>query len=106
MELTSFQVVIAVFGTLLLVLFLIFKLLEKNRMRAAGHQKEGNRMYACGEDLKPEELNIPAESFYKVFIRILGLGAVRKAHSGRLGDYLLWVAVGAVLVIIYVMLVW
>lgn len=105
MELISFQMVMGTFGTLLLVLFLIFKLLEKNRMRVDG-QPGGNRIYACGEDLRPEELNIPAESFYKVFISILGLGAVRKAHSGRLGDYLLWVAVGAVLLILYVMFLW
>lgn len=103
MELISFQVVILVFGLLTALFYLIFKLLENNRLRKA---RPGREMYACGEDLKPEQLNVPPEGFYKVFTGALRLQALRRAHSGRLSDYLLWVVAGAVLLILYVMLLW
>ncbi|RKY00526.1 MAG: hypothetical protein DRP54_05330 [Spirochaetes bacterium] len=68
--------------------------------------KEKQTIYICGEDMKPEKLNIPPETFYRYLINLFKLKKLRKWHSGNLNDYLLWILAGLVAVIIIMVMLW
>lgn len=69
--------------------------------------REAKRMiFACGEERKPEEMNVPHESFYKVLVKAFGLENVRRWHSGDLTRYLIWIFSGTVILITILLLVW
>lgn len=69
-------------------------------------RKAKESIFACGEDRKPEDMNVPHESFYRVLIKSFGLDSVREWHSGDLSRYLIWIFSGTVIVITILMLVW
>lgn len=67
---------------------------------------EKKKMYACGEEVKLEEANIPGETFYQSLIKSLRLDEIKSWHSGNLNDYLLWIFVGMVVLIILLVALW
>jgi hypothetical protein len=68
--------------------------------------KAKRRIFACGEERKPEEMNVPHESFYKVLVKSFGLENVSRWHSGDLTRYLIWIFSGTVILITILMLVY
>jgi hypothetical protein len=62
-------------------------------------------IYTCGEDLDPEDLNIPPETFYEYLIGMFKLRKLREWQSGSLNDYLLWLFAGMVIVIVMLMVI-
>ena len=64
------------------------------------------KIYACGEDIRPADMNIPQESFYSVLVKTMKLEKFRELHSGDLTRYLVWVFTGMVVLMIYLMVLW
>jgi hypothetical protein len=62
-------------------------------------------IYTCGEDLNPEDLNIPPETFYEYLIGMFKLRKLRDLHSGSLNDYLLWLFAGMVIIIVILLVI-
>ena len=76
-----------------------------SRMYAKGRPSPAKRViYACGEDMKPEPMQIPEESFYAVFIKAMGLEKIKEWHNGDLTRYLLWMFAGMVLLMLCLLL--
>ena len=76
-----------------------------NITRRKGKPEPGKEIiYACGEDMQPEELNIPPETFYEYLIDLFRVKKLRRLHSGVLNDYLLWVLAGTLAAIAALMI--
>ena len=84
------------------IAFIFYLMSRKPHKRDADKQS----IYACGEDMKPEELNIPPETFYEYLIDLFKLKKLRQWHSGNLNDYLLWIVAGMVGIIALLVMVW
>ncbi len=80
----------------------IYRISRKSRPRKG----EKHMIYTCGEDMEPEDLNIPPETFYEYFIDLFKIKKLRKWHSGVLNDYLLWIFVAMVVLIILMVIYW
>lgn len=67
---------------------------------------EKMKTYACGEELKPEELHADSEQFFSPVRRVLRpfYRHVQTAHSGKLNTYLLWVTVGFIIILVVLLL--
>ncbi len=63
--------------------------------------------YGCGEDVKPEEMQIDSEQFYSPIRRAFKpfYRYVRPAHTGVLSHYLLWVLIGLFLIMLAVVII-
>jgi|GEM_PF-1742140 len=59
--------------------------------------------YTCGEPFP--KVSMGTENFYHVIKRALGIRDLRSYHSGRLSDYLMWIVIGTVIIIL-LMVVW
>ena len=81
--------------------FAIYRLTKKRNVRERGKLS----IYTCGEDLEPEDLNIPPETFYEYLIGLFNLRKLREWHSGSLNDYLLLLFVGMIIVIAMMMVI-
>jgi hypothetical protein len=57
--------------------------------------------YTCGEEFPVTDVG--QENFYRPIKSVLELSRLRRAHTGRLSDYLLMILAGAALVIVMVM---
>lgn len=68
--------------------------------------REKRKMYASGEDIRPEKLNIPYQGFFSVIIKVFRLERAREWHSGDLSRYLTWIFTGMVVMILIFMLAW
>ena len=68
--------------------------------------KEKRKIYACGEDEAPENLNVNIAGFFNNLGSILGVNKLREAHSGDLSRYLTWIFIGMLLLIIVMVLQW
>jgi len=87
---------------ILLGIFLGIYLLGKKHSK----KRRGQEIYACGEDIQPEHLNLPDESFYQVFIKKMRIEWLRRAHTGNISDYLAWMVLGLVFIIILLSVLW
>ena len=85
-----------------LAVFLVIYAIGKKPTRRRREQK----IYACGEDIPPEHLNVPQDSFYRVFVRTLRIGWFRRMHTGNLSDYLVWIILGLVFLVIVISMLW
>jgi hypothetical protein len=67
---------------------------------------EKAKTYACGEELKPEEIHADSEQFFSPIRRILRpfYRYIQAAHTGALNTYLLWTVVGFVIILVMVMI--
>jgi hypothetical protein len=86
----------AFFGFVLLG-FLIYLL--GNRKSKAGGMK--NETYTCGEPFP--KVRVYPENFYRAISKNLALGGLRKIHSGKLSDYLLWFVAGLAVILLAVL---
>ncbi len=59
--------------------------------------------YACGNSLDPYTQRVPSASFYKTAVSFFKMAAFKKMHSEDLSTYLLWMLVGVVSVLGYVL---
>lgn len=62
--------------------------------------------YACGEELKPEEVHTDSEQFFSPIRRVLRhfYRYIQPAHTGALNTYLLWAVVGSVIILVIILL--
>ncbi|MFH1237512.1 MAG: hypothetical protein V1648_03875 [Candidatus Aenigmatarchaeota archaeon] len=67
-----------------------------------GKKTEGwkNEPYTCGEPFPMADVG--ADNFYGSIKQSLRIDEIRKLHSGRLTDYLLWMVVGVTAILIMV----
>jgi len=72
----------------------------------AKNHRAKRKIFACGEDKKPEEMDVPYESFYRVLVSAFGLEGIKKWHSGDLSRYLIWIFSGAMILITVLLMVW
>ena len=77
--------------------FLIY-LMGNRRTRSEERKYE---TYTCGEPF--EKVRINPDNFYTAIKKGLGIRDIREIHSGRLSDYLLWLFVGIVLMVVMVL---
>jgi hypothetical protein len=69
-------------------------------------KRKGREIYACGEDISPERLNVPQDSFFRVFTKALGIEWLRRMHTGNVSDYLIWIVLGLIFIILVLSTVW
>lgn len=64
------------------------------------------KTYACGEELKPEEMHADSEQFFSPVRRVLRpfYRYIQPAHTGALNTYLLWVIVGFIIILVIILL--
>jgi hypothetical protein len=79
---------------------LLIYLLGNRKTRA--EDRKGDT-YTCGEPFPAT--GVPSDSFYEAVIKNLRIDDIRRLHSGRLSEYLLWLVVGTVAVIIMVVFI-
>lgn len=74
--------------------------------KAAKPTTHKEKTYACGEELKPEEMHPDSEQFFSPVRRVLWpfYRYIQSAHTGALNTYLLWAAVGLIAVLIVILL--
>ena len=91
------------------IFFFILAVLGFAVYHKSSKKKRGERakvsIYTCGEDLDPEDLNIPPETFYEYLIGLFKLRKLREWHSGNLNDYLLWIFAGMIIVIVMLLVI-
>lgn len=85
----------------LLGIFLVIYIIGKRPVR-----KKDQGIFACGEDIPPEHLNVPQDSFYRVFVRSLRVAWLKRMHTGNLSDYLLWIIVGMIFIVMALSIIW
>ncbi|NIO22531.1 MAG: hypothetical protein GTN38_00705 [Candidatus Aenigmarchaeota archaeon] len=59
--------------------------------------------YTCGEPFP--KVSVSTENFYHAIKRALGVKDLRSYHSGKLSDYLMWIVIGTVIVVL-LMVIW
>lgn len=74
--------------------FLIY-LLGNRKTREEGMKYE---TYTCGEPFPRVEMS--TENFYHAIKKALGIRDLKTYHSGKLSDYLLWIMIGTVILIL------
>ena len=78
---------------------IIIYLLGSRKTRAETMKSE---TYTCGEALP--KINVGPENFYGALKENLKLDYVRRLHSGKLSDYVLWLIIGLTALLIMVLL--
>jgi hypothetical protein len=104
MEMLDFHMVAIAFVAFIAIIALFNRWSRKYTKKRQTPQNK--KIFACGEDIRPSRMNIPQESFYRVFIRSLKIGKLSQWHSGDLTRYLIWVFTGMVLIMIYLLFLW
>jgi len=66
---------------------------------------EKNSIYACGEDIAPQDLNVTTECFYDAIIDTFKVKKLADLHSGDLTEYLFFVCSGAFILMIILVLI-
>ena len=102
--LMDMQVIAGLFLFFLALFGLIYYLIKKTAKPKRLANKK--RIYACGESMKPERMNVNEGSFYNSIIRSLGLKRIRELHAGYLTDYIFWIIGGMVVLIILLVVLW
>lgn len=64
------------------------------------------KTYACGEELKADDIHVDSEQFFSPFRRVFGpfYRCIRAAHGGDLSTYLFWVIVGLIVIFVSIAL--
>jgi len=102
MEMLNLQLVTMVFLVLIAIIVVFYGWsISYSRGRKSNAKR---KIYACGEDIRPREINIPQASFYRVLIKSMKLNRLKEWHSGHLTRYLLWVFAGMVMLMMYLLL--
>jgi len=106
--LISLQLAMAAFVAFAAIIALFLLLSSAYASRSAGRKPgAGSRkIFACGEDARPARMDVHQESFYRAFIKSMGLGRLRAWHSGYLGRYIAWVFAGLIVLMFYLLVTW
>ncbi len=94
-----------VFGPLILftlIGYFIYFIFSRFAPRKPDPVKESP--YTCGEPMPP--IRIGSKNFYQPIRDALKLDEVKKIHTGDLSDYLLWIVVSVVIMLLLVSLLW
>jgi hypothetical protein len=68
--------------------------------------KEKERIFACGEDETPENLNVLESGFFTSLGKTLGISRLRSAHDGDLSNYITWIFIGMLVLIMVLVMAW
>jgi len=100
------QPIIVTVAILLCSLATYVLLLSSHRATKAQPTPEKMKNYACGEELKPEEIHADSGQFFSAVRRVLSpfYRHVQTAHTGSVNTYLLWVVVGFVIMLAVILL--
>jgi hypothetical protein len=80
--------------------FLLGLLIYLLGSRKTRFEEKKTDTYTCGEPFPVSDVG--ADNFYEAVKKNLHVDEIRKIHSGRLSDYLLWMVTGMVAVLIMV----
>ncbi len=100
-DLLMIQYLAAVFVAVLALLWVVLESSRKPPKR-----REKSRIFACGMDAVPQELNVPQDSYYNYMLRFLRTGALARAHSGKLSDYIAWIIIGTAIMAVFMVMLW
>jgi hypothetical protein len=90
---------------LVAVLAILWIVLEATERRPS-LPKKSSRIFACGMEVSPGELNVPSGSYYDYLKRFLFAEKLAEAHSGDLSVYVGWILVGIAVIISTLMILW
>ncbi|MBN2042214.1 MAG: hypothetical protein JW754_00245 [Candidatus Aenigmarchaeota archaeon] len=79
--------------------FLIY-LIGNRSFRPEGKKGE---TYTCGEPF--QKVSVTSDNFYQAIIESMGLNRLRDVHTGNLSDYVIWMVVGIVMIVIMVLVI-
>ncbi len=91
---------------LLAAIFIAIAKLAEFHVKKAKGKSGKTKMYACGEDIDPEDLNIAPDTFYHTFIKSFKLDKLKKLHQGLLTEYLYWMFAALVVILTIMVLLW
>ena len=100
-ELIAIQYLGLAFAGIVFVLFIVSKMFSNKN-----EKKQAKRMYSCGMGLLPHEFRLPQESFYNYLKKITGAEKISALHSGKLTTYMIWIVVGAAIILSLAMVLW
>ena len=101
-DLLTIQYLALVFAAVLALLWIVFEVSRKPPSKA----REKRRIFACGMDVAPEELNVPQESYYQYMKMFFRTGLLSKAHSGKLSTYIAWILIGLAVIMAVMVMMW
>lgn len=101
-ELLTLQYLALAFAVVLALLWVIF---EASR-RSPDKPKRKSRIFACGMEASPSQLNVPSGNFYEYIKRFLRSERLSELHSGKLSHYIVWILIGMALVMVFVVGLW
>lgn len=93
-----------VFLGIFFLVALVYFISRKTGPARAGREKR--RIYACGEDESPEDLNVVESGFFAAIGKVLGIQKLRNFHSGDLSSYLTWIFIGLMILIMIMVMMW
>jgi len=83
-----------------ILLGLMIYLLGNRSFRPDGKKDE---TYTCGENLQKK--SVTSDNFYQAIIDSFGLNKLRDIHTGKLSDYVIWMIVGVVIIVMMVLVI-
>ncbi len=98
------QNIAVLFFAVLGIVYIVYYISKKAGPVKAG--KEKTKIYACGEDASPENLNVFESGFFRSAGKILGIEHIKDAHNGDLSRYLTWIFIGMTVLIIVMVMLW
>jgi hypothetical protein len=101
-DLFMLQYLALAFIGILAIIWIVFEV--SNRPPRGGRPK--SRIFACGMECSPAELNVPPGSYYECLKRILRTGFLARLHSGRLSEYIIWIIMGTCFIMIMMVILW
>ena len=99
--LTIHYLALALAGTMAL-LWILLEATEKKPSRP----RERARIFACGMDDVPQQLNVPEHSYYNYLLRLLRTETLANLHSGKLSSYVIWILMGMALILSVMLILW
>ena len=103
-EIYVIQNILLVFLLVFGIISVIYYISRKSGPVKAG--KEKTKIFACGEDVSPETLNLFGSGFFELMGKILGIEIIRKMHNGDLSNYMTWIFIGMLFIIVVMVIMW
>ncbi len=101
-ELMAMQYLALALAAVIALLWIIF---EASR-REPKKPREKARIFACGTEATPGELNVPQGSYYQYMKRFFVTGPLARVHSGRLSTYIAWILAGLAVIMTAMVMMW
>jgi hypothetical protein len=101
-DLLAMQYLALAFAAVLALLWIIF---ESSRRRPEKPQ-EKSRIFACGTEATPGELNVPSEGYFDYMKKLFVTEPLARAHSGRLSTYVIWILTGLAVIMAVMVMLW